>query len=358
MEDKRKSQIEKVLNACRKAYNCNIPIIYLLTEEIEIADEIVNSEALIPFMHLIPSDQKAVTVYEAFQYECESQIHEKDINIKKLLPYLKELLSDGKEDEKEAVKYLLNKIPAQLKEEIKKAHDEADFEKAVYDIGERDSIAEQNNKVIHRFITFLNSTILPDRDFYDKKRFAAYQKQIYYNQTLHALCLNMEYSDEDIRKRNRLLLGYMISKAFGRTPEYYESISKISVDNREVGYSLSNFFGNYDTVKFPRIGVIKNYNLSIPIDNQLSGYIHAYINAKSGSSIKKSILILTAPVLKISAGFEPYMEVIKVPHLEDWEIHDIIERFVNSRNKPGRLIEAVPNKDYIDKMIASLRGFS
>jgi SpoVK/Ycf46/Vps4 family AAA+-type ATPase len=51
---KEKSQIEKVIEACKVAIQANIPVIYLVTEEIELVEEIVNTGGFVPLLHKKP----------------------------------------------------------------------------------------------------------------------------------------------------------------------------------------------------------------------------------------------------------------------------------------------------------------
>jgi SpoVK/Ycf46/Vps4 family AAA+-type ATPase len=101
----------------------------------------------------------------------------------------------------------------------------------------------------------------------------------------------------------------------------------------------------------PKVFVVYNYHLYKENDKTINEYVHRYINAKGDSFIKNSLLILTSPILKLPEGLEPYIEVIDVPHLEEFEIEDIIINFVKGR-------EEKPVKEYMGKIVDSFKGFS
>lgn len=102
----------------------------------------------------------------------------------------------------------------------------------------------------------------------------------------------------------------------------------------------------------PEIGVVKNFNLydeSAP--RALLRYVEKYVRAPAASSVRNSVLLLTGPVLRIPAGLEPYVEVIDVPPLEDFEIRAALRAFAQTRRET--LTEA-----YVARLAESLRGFS
>lgn len=111
---------------------------------------------------------------------------------------------------------------------------------------------------------------------------------------------------------------------------------------------FTEILSKYNT---PKIFVVYNYHFYKDNDKTINEYVHRYINAKNDSNMKNSILILVSSILKLPEGLEPYIEVIDVPHLEDFEIEKIIIDFTKDR-------EEKPVKEYMGKLIDSLKGFS
>lgn len=101
----------------------------------------------------------------------------------------------------------------------------------------------------------------------------------------------------------------------------------------------------------PKIFVVYNYHLYKENDRTINEYVHRYLNGKSDNFIRNSVLILTSPILRLPEGLEPYIEVIDVPHLEEFEIEDIIINFVKGR-------EEKPLKEYLGKLVDSFKGFN
>lgn len=45
------SQLEKIATACSVARDAQIPVVYLLTDEMELVDDLINSELIVSLMH-------------------------------------------------------------------------------------------------------------------------------------------------------------------------------------------------------------------------------------------------------------------------------------------------------------------
>jgi SpoVK/Ycf46/Vps4 family AAA+-type ATPase len=112
---------------------------------------------------------------------------------------------------------------------------------------------------------------------------------------------------------------------------------------REVKKDLSSETGQNIPVKIHSL-----------LDNEWNG-IEGRIKDWLGQSknAENFYILASAVIEQIPVNCEPYVEVIKVPYLEDWEIEDIIRKEVQENEQKTFAVQA-----YLDKLTVSFRGFS
>ena len=237
-----KSQLEKIAQACHEARLAHIPIVYLLSDEWELADELLSGGRLVPLMNYSPKESAFRAIDDLF--DADTRLPEEQRRYRSLR-----------------------------------------------------SIEIQNVRVV---------TSIPDRLFYN---------------------CNMP-DTEELPKEG---LHFQESPQGGRLAASADDLALT------VG---------------PQITLVKNFSHGDPNLKQLNRYVHCYLNARPEDGIRKSLLILMSPVLTIPEGLESYVEVVNVPHLEEWEIENVIVGFM--RDVSG---EKRPHKEYLDRMTVSLKGF-
>lgn len=112
--------------------------------------------------------------------------------------------------------------------------------------------------------------------------------------------------------------------------------------------AFTEILAKYNT---PKIFVVYNFHLYRDNDKTINEYVHRYLNSTNDSYIKNSVLILASPILRLPEGLESYIEIIEVPHLEDFEIQEVILDFIKGR-------EDRPVKEYLGKLIDCFKGFN
>ena len=65
------SQLEKIATACSVARDAQIPVVYLLTDEMELVDDLINSELIVSLMHNVNPGGRV-------QFEEIDDVYEKD----------------------------------------------------------------------------------------------------------------------------------------------------------------------------------------------------------------------------------------------------------------------------------------
>lgn len=111
-----------------------------------------------------------------------------------------------------------------------------------------------------------------------------------------------------------------------------------------------SFMSSKPSKRFPRLGIIKNFHSAAQdYGNIIFNFIDMHSRADKNSFIKKSLLILNSPILRIPEGLESYVEVIKVGHLNVLEIKQIIKEFC---------YKEMLTDVYVNKLTEAFKGFS
>ncbi len=129
--------------------------------------------------------------------------------------------------------------------------------------------------------------------------------------------------------------------------------NEVSVQKTTSGMYVSPYEEEVELCPGPQIAVVKNYNITAKEGRSvLIKHINTYISSHPSDGIRKTLLILVAPVLDIPEGLESYVEIVRVPALEDWEIENIILSFMKEVSG-----EFTPHHAYLNQLIVSLKGF-
>ena len=101
--------------------------------------------------------------------------------------------------------------------------------------------------------------------------------------------------------------------------------NEVSVQKTTSGMYVSPYEEEVELCPGPQIAVVKNYNITAKEGRSvLIKHINIYISSHPSDGIRKTLLILAASILDIPEGLESYVEIVRVPALEDWEIENII----------------------------------
>lgn len=238
-----KSQIDKIARACREARLAQIPIVYLLSSEWELADELLLEERIVPLMNFVPETNDFRSIGELYDEDC------------RLADDQRHYASPG-------------------------------------------SVAVRNVRIL---------TAIP----------------------ADGLFFGNQLPDPECKPKEGLYLR--------ESPQ---------------GGGLAYRSGGSELMKGPQLTVVKHFTTRDRNLRQLYRYLHCYLNAASGDGIRKSLVILMSPELTIPEGMEDYVEVVEVPHLEEWEIEREIVDFIQRISCEKR-----PHQEYLDRMTVNLRGF-
>lgn len=111
--------------------------------------------------------------------------------------------------------------------------------------------------------------------------------------------------------------------------------------------ALKKVYNGSISAALPCLGIVENYHL-YQSDSTICKYISSYLRAESSSYIRKSLLLLVSPVLKLPQGQEQYIEVVTPEPLDSDEIQQIIR---GSDRKP-------PLDVYVSRLAEAFRGFN
>lgn len=181
----------------------------------------------------------------------------------------------------------------------------------------------------------------------------------------------------DVVHSNKLVeLLYMVTDEKGEKNLYsqremvrsgYSDIIKeakpanVTVDTFTTPSILGNVSG-YSGDKNPAvIHVVYNYDhglekISSGNDKTLVSFVEKYVNSEDNDpgNIRKTVVILVGPTVKIPAGLENYVQIIEVPPLEDTEIKETIEAFTAKEKENNYSM----TKSYLDEMVTRFKGLS
>lgn len=123
---------------------------------------------------------------------------------------------------------------------------------------------------------------------------------------------------------------------------------------KKIEGSLGNFpleqkrdLGPSVSTELPFLGIMENYHLNSS-DSAIYKYIACYLRSEPNSYIRKSLLLLVSPILKLPQGQEQYIEIVCPEPLDAEEIQQIIRTF---DRKP-------PLEVYISRLAEAFRGFN
>ena len=159
-------------------------------------------------------------------------------------------------------------------------------------------------------------------------------------------CSTSDIRPENINIVNGTITSGVLSNKIKNTISNDEHESFI-VEHSNFKYTEAEVIGGV-----PMIIACRNYTNNRDNANALERLVSLHLSAMDDDNIMRCFIILQSPVVDLPSGIEPYVEVINVPSLKDFEIGNIITDFADN-NK-----QKIPLQQLLDSMIVNLRGFT
>lgn len=259
------------------------------------------------------------------------------------------------------IRYFREKMPVEVLQDLKKAFlVEVGNKSLREELEMRKRKEEERRMALGQFLIFLNEQILADPTLLEQlppekiDRISTDREEKECVKRLFSLCRKKSLTREELMLRNRILLEDHILYALEKNIQWGD-IDEIKSSNHSY-YDATQALLYNKTLKTDSITVLLNFSQRKEEAGvkQLGEYVRKYVTASLDAPIRKHLLMLVDSNLYIPTGLDPYIEIVKVPHLEEWEIENIVTEYVGKKNSP----EPEPNRILLDEVVIALKGFT
>lgn len=369
-------QLDKVINACLKAINAKIPVLYLESDDLTLVDKILKSEKLATFWNITADDEwiksKELTpdniIYRVSSFDEGDLIYDQPYPL------------DSHLDAGIPAIYAIKNFDWEEKsiEVLKRVNDFKKLKESAFSSKEGDYIILQSPEVkisgdlecdveiidvmnLKKRYPFPNVLYAIEKDVINAKKA---KKRIFILKDVNDFVLNKVLTSSTMfpRYHKNHVYGWVLID--GLPPENIRVTQGVFDEDFQNLFKSGKFskrsstFATEGTTQpwlknvenVPYIIAVRNYIGGETNERKICAHISRYISSREDDAIRRCLIILQSGYINIPVGLESYVELIEVPPLSDDEIREIVTSATDAADKPVA--------EYLRQYIINLRGFN